>query len=106
VIRAEDIDQPEKLIAQIARMKTTLKLTPDQEAYWRPVEAELRKIAREQPQKKANAKGRTKIAIDPESARRLSWVAFPLILSLSEEQKQIVRHTARSMGFEQVASAL
>jgi hypothetical protein len=107
VIRVEDVDRPDKLLTQIARMKTTLNLTAEQEAYWRPVEAELRRIAQQQQlQKRAGKAGTAKIAIDPAAAQRLYWAAFPLILSLSAEQKQIVRHAARSMGFEQVASAL
>ena len=104
-IRAEDVDRPDKLVAQIARMKTTLNLTAEQETYWRPVEAELRKIAQQQPRRAQNGRA-AKIAIDPASAQRLYWAAFPLILSLSADQKQIVRHTARAMGLEQVASAL
>ncbi len=91
--------------AQIERVKTALRLTPDQEAHWPAVEAELRAIAKQLP-KKVDSRKQTKIAIAPKSADRLRWAATPLILSLREDQKQTARFIARSMGLDEVAAAL
>jgi hypothetical protein len=91
--------------AQIERVKTALRLTPEQEAHWPAVEAELHAIAKQLP-KKVDSKKQTKIAIAPGSADRLRWAATPLIMSLREDQKQTVRFIARSMGLEEVAAAL
>ena len=45
-------------------------------------------------------------AIDPDSVpvQRLKSAAFPLIMSLSDEQKQEVRTMVRLMGLENLAS--
>jgi hypothetical protein len=91
--------------AQIERVKTALRLTPEQETLWPAVEAELRAIAKQLP-KKVDSKKQTKIAIAPASADRLRWAATPLIMSLREDQKQTVRFIARSMGLDEVASAI
>lgn len=90
---------------QIERVKTALRLTPEQETHWPAVEAELRAIAKQLP-KKVDSKKQTKIAIAPESADRLRWAATPLIMSLRADQKETVRFIARSMGLDEVASAI
>lgn len=91
--------------AQIERVRTALRLTPEQETLWPAVEAELRAIAKQLP-KKVDSKKQTKIAIAPESADRLRWAATPLIMSLREDQKQTARFIARSMGLDEVAAAI
>jgi hypothetical protein len=91
--------------AQLERVKTTLNLTPDQEAMWPAVEAELRAIAKLMPRKSEQKKG-AKMKVDPDATDRLKWAAMPLILSFTAEQKRAARELARSMGLDEVASAL
>jgi hypothetical protein len=90
-------------IAQIAQIKAGMNLRPDQEQYWPQVAAELREIARQFAAQKAGGK---KVAIGANEAQRLYWAAGPLIMSMSEEQKQEIRRIARAMGLAQVASLL
>jgi hypothetical protein len=95
--------------AQIASIKERLKLTSYQSQLWPPVESALRDISW---QGRADANGR-KLAsngkgatIDPNSVpvQRLKSAAFPLIMSLSDDQKQEVRTMVRLMGLENLAS--
>jgi hypothetical protein len=94
--------------AQIASIKERLKLTSYQSALWPPVESALRDISY-QPghdtgrKTAANPHGGT---IDPNSApvQRLKSVAFPLLMSFNEEQKQEVRSLVRLMGLENLAA--
>jgi len=90
-------------IAQIAQIKASMNLRPDQEQYWPQVEAELREIARQFVAQKAGGK---KVAIGAAEAQRLYWAAGPLIMSMSEDQKREIRRIARAMGLAQVASLL
>ena len=92
-------------VTQIARIKASLHLTPDQERYWAAVENELREIARQLAAQKAGGK-KPKIALSAVDAQRLYWAAGPLIMSLREDQKREVRRLARAMGLEQVASLI
>jgi hypothetical protein len=94
--------------AQIASIRERLKLTSYQSQLWPSVESALRDIswqghADASHKTAANPRGAT---IDPNSApvQRLKSAAFPLILSLSEDQKQEVRTMVRLMGLENLAS--
>jgi hypothetical protein len=94
--------------AQIASIKERLKLTSYQIGLWPPVESALRDIAwqghGDAGRKVAsNTRGAT---IDPNSVpvQRLKSAAFPLIMSLSDDQKQEVRTMVRLMGLENLAS--
>jgi hypothetical protein len=99
--------------AQIASIRERLKLTSYQDQLWPPVEAALRDISWHQNH--ADAGGRKVAsatasnphgAIDPNSApvQRLKSAAFPLIMSLSDDQKEEVRTMVRLMGLENLAS--
>ena len=91
--------------AQIAAIKTRLKLTPQQEPLWPAVELSLRKIAKTMhDQRFASASP----PIDPESAEvsELRTAAMPLLSNLREDQKREVRALARIIGLEAVASQL
>jgi outer membrane biosynthesis protein TonB len=100
--------------AQLASIKTRLKLTEYQEQYWPPVENALRAIGhavvRGTPPK-TTALGyasETRLAqIDPDSdeVQQLKSAAFPLIMSMNDDQKQQVRNIAHVMGLERVASS-
>ena len=103
--KAEDKDSNVLTVAQIQRIKRTLKLTQDQEGYWPPVEAALRNIAKEQAAQKPNGKP-SKMTVSPDASQKLYWAAAPLIMSLRYDQKHEARRLARSMGLEEVASAI
>jgi hypothetical protein len=94
--------------AQLASIKARLRLTRDQEAYWPQVEAALRAISwKIATQSKGVVSGKQQAQmIDPSSPEvaRLKSAAFPLIMSMREDQKQEVRQLAHTMGLKQVAS--
>jgi hypothetical protein len=94
--------------AQIASIRERLRLTSYQTQLWPPVESALRDITWQghgDPSHKtaANPHGAT---IDPNSppVQRLKSAAFPLIMSLSSDQKEEVRSMVRLMGLENLAS--
>ena len=96
--------------AQLASIKARLKLTRDQEQYWPQVEQALRaiswKLATQQNGQRSVVRGGQVSMIDPNSAEvaRLKSAAFPLIMSMREDQKQEVRQLAHTMGLKQVAA--
>jgi hypothetical protein len=92
--------------AQIASIKTRLKLTPDQQEMWPEVESALRELSFE---KKSEASRRAVAytgSIDPYSSevQRLKSAAFPLIMSFSDEQKRELRVIAHVAGLEKLAA--
>jgi hypothetical protein len=101
--------------AQLASIKTRLKLSQSQEQYWPPVENALRAIgrtvARGTPPKTTAmgyaSESRLAAQIDPDSdeVQQLKSAAFPLIMSMNDDQKQQVRNIAHVMGLERVASS-
>lgn len=100
--------------AQLASIKTRLKLSEYQEQYWPPVETALRAIGQRVAHggvPRTAAMGyasESRIAqIDPDSAevQQLKSAAFPLIMSMNDDQKQQVRTLAHVMGLERVASS-
>jgi hypothetical protein len=99
--------------AQIASIKERLKLTSYQDQLWPPVESALRDISWHQGRADAGRKVASGTlsnphggTIDPNSVpvQRLKSAAFPLIMSLSDDQKQEVRTMVRLMGLENLAS--
>jgi hypothetical protein len=90
--------------AQVARIKANLRLTPDQQEYWRPVEQVLLEIVRDTASQKAAGRGR--VTVSAEVSQRLYWAAGPLLMSLREDQRREARSLARSMGLEKVASLI
>jgi hypothetical protein len=110
--RAADPARPGSTL-RVASIKRALKLRPEQEQYWLPVEAILRDIERQQRLAAGHDRGvrpaATELvssAIDPENLQRLTSAAFPLIMSLDEAQKREARALAHSLGLENVASAI
>lgn len=95
--------------AQLTSIKARLKLTRDQEQYWPQVEQALRaiswKLATQQNAQRP-VRGNQASMIDPSSPEvaRLKSAAFPLIMSMREDQKQEVRQLAHTMGLKQVAA--
>src|SRR5262245_29705466 len=95
--------------AQLASIKARLRLTRDQENYWPQVEQALRAISwkiASQQNSKGIVRGSPAAMIDPSSPEvaRLKSAAFPLIMSMREDQKQEVRQLAHTMGLKQVAA--
>ena len=74
------------------RIKSVLRLTPEQEPYWPPVEAALRDIARQQ--ERAEPAGFVRrishrvvsIVLNSAAVERLAVAARPLIAELDDEQ--------------------
>jgi len=94
--------------AQIASIRERLKLTSYQSQLWPAVESALRDIAWQghpDAGRKAASNGHGG-SIDPSSVpvQRLKSAAFPLIMTLSDDQKQEVRTMVRLMGLENLAS--
>jgi hypothetical protein len=96
----------------IARVKRVLKLTPEQEAYWPPVQAALRALARRQVAAEPTGLVRrisqrvVSIVLDGAAIRRLAVAARPLIATLHDDQKQAALAMAREMGLGPVLAAL
>jgi hypothetical protein len=93
---------------QIASVKERMKLTPYQEQHWPAIEAALRKIAARLSRNSKSGVEATPASIDPDSpeVQDLKTAAFPLLFTLSEDQKREVRTLARVIGLEAVASAI
>ena len=87
---------------KIARLRAALRLTAEQMAHWRPVEAALRAAIREQRQTEGWVhKVRDRVSGYAGSARALQQAyaaAGPLISSLDERQRESGRNALRSMG--------
>jgi hypothetical protein len=95
--------------AQIASIKTRLRLTESQMEYWPAVEAALldvvRKHARSARNKPTHAAA-PKIDVNSPEVQSLVWAAMPLLMRLREDQKKEVRQLARVLGLESVASQI
>jgi hypothetical protein len=108
--RSKRVEQQKLLLddAQIASLRTRLKLTPTQEEFWPAIEVTLRDVVRAHARKSRRAARGTAPQIDVNSAevQQLIAAAVPLIMRLSEEQKREVRALARVMGLETVASRI
>jgi hypothetical protein len=91
--------------AEIARIKYSLRLGPDQERAWPPVEAALAEMGRQQM---ALIRRGQEPRISPNDwpPGRLYAAAGPLLQTLRPDQKETVRRLCRSLGFESVASML
>ena len=81
----------------IAQVKAVLKLTPEQDRYWSPIEATLRDIAR--------AQHATAATLDGASRKRLVSSAMPLFRRLDPEQKRDAMRLARALGVASLAAA-
>lgn len=88
---------------QIASIKQRLKLSPDQEKLWPPVEAALRAIAWRGTRDRLNPKTAT---LDPKSLGKMTIALGPFLKLLRADQKDELRSIAHVMGLEQLASQL
>lgn len=89
--------------SEVARIKASLRLTSEQEPLWRPVEAVLRDIGKQQMVQIRNG---SKPEVDSQAMQRVYWAAQSLLATLQPAQKEQVRRLARSMGYTSVASLL
>lgn len=100
----------------IPRIKSVLKLTPEQQPYWPPVETALRAIARQQPKAEQPEQNEGlfqrvtnrvySYALDAAMIARVGAAARPLVKVLDERQKQDAVSLCREMGLSQVLAAL
>jgi zinc resistance-associated protein len=96
----------------IARFKSALRLTPDQERHWPRVESALREIARNSDQSENEQRGMlrrigsraTEMVLSAAAMKRLISAAQPLMKTLDDEQKSKALQLARAMGFGAVAA--
>jgi hypothetical protein len=103
--------EPSMSAAQVSRLKSVLRLNAAQELLWPAIEVAFREI--HNAQEGAAAQGfvqglknrAASIGLNALAMRRLASAAYPLIRTLSEEQKQCGLAFARSAGLSQVAAA-
>ena len=97
----------------VGRIHSVLRLTPQQEPLWAPVEAALRHIARQQQQAQAESAGFVRrisnrvvsIVLNSTAVERLAVAARPLIAALDHEQKRAASGLAQEMGLGAVVVA-
>ena len=116
VANAYDSAAAAKPRIDIPRIKTVLHLTPEQQAYWPPVEAALRSLARhpvaEQPvaqneglfQRVSNRV--YAYALDAAALARVGAAVRPLVKVLNDRQKNDAISLCQEMGLGQVLAAL
>lgn len=91
--------------AEIVRLKSRLRLTPEQERAWPPVEAALAELGRQQIVLIHRGQ-EPRISPSDWPPGRLYAIAGPLLQTLRPDQKETVRRLCRSLGFEGVASMI
>jgi hypothetical protein len=98
--------------SHIARLRTVLNLTADQQRYWGPVESALRALARQQARQEGGtglvrrmSNKATAMAGTAVQLRRLASAAAPLIRALDDGQKRSAMSFAQSAGFGHLAAA-
>ena len=109
---AGELDNGYTASINVARIHSVLRLTQEQERYWRPVEAALRALASRQ-QERAESDGLVRrvsrrvvsIVLSSAAVERLVVAARPLIARLSDEQKQAAGQMAQEMGLGPVVMA-
>ena len=95
----------------VARIKSVLKLTVEQERYWPPVEAALHNVARQQAQAEPAGFVRrisrrvVSIVLNSAAVERLAVAARPLIAKLDQEQMRAASGLAQEMGLGPVVMA-
>jgi len=90
-------------MAEIARLRASLRLTPDQVPLWGPVEAHLRQIGRLQM---TQVNAGQKPEVPQAEFQKLYYTARPFLAVMRPDQKERVRGLARNMGYGSVASMI
>jgi hypothetical protein len=83
--RADRHNEGVLTLPEISRIKATMRLTPQQEPHWRPVEAVMRDIGRVQT---AQISAGRKPEVDSDLVQRLYQAAQPLLGTLRPDQKE------------------
>jgi hypothetical protein len=102
---------PASATIDIERIKSVLKLTQEQERYWRPVEAALRGLARHQERAESDgfvhrvSRRVVSIVLNSAAVERLVVAARPLIAKLDDQQKRAAGQLAQEMGLDPVVVA-
>ena len=103
--------RPVSAAIDVDRIRSVLQLTPEQERYWRPVEAALRQLAHHQQQSESDgfvhrvSRRLVQIVLDSAAVQRLAVAARPLIAKLDDRQKQAAGELAQEMGLGPVVLA-
>ena len=94
----------------IGRIKSVLKLTPEQQPYWTPVETALRGLAREQDQSEGFIRRIShrvvSVMLDGVAIARIGAAARPLVRVLDDRQRQDAISLCHEMGLGPVLAAL
>jgi len=95
----------------ISRIKSVLRLTPEQQSYWAPVESALRQIAREQEPSSGGLMRRisrrvVSIALNSAAVARLGAAARPLVSTLDAQQRSAAMAVIHEMGLGPMLAAL
>jgi len=97
----------------VGRIKTVLRLRPEQQAYWPAVERALRDIAGRQARASDDAglvrrisRRVVSIVLDSAAVQRLAAAARPLIATLDSQQMQAARGLCDEMGLGPVVAAM
>ena len=102
---------PGSATIDIERIRNVLRLTHEQERYWRPVEAALRDLAQHQERVELDGFVRrvsrrvVSIVLNSAAVERLVVAARPLIARLDDAQKQAAGQLAQEMGLGAVVVA-
>ena len=93
--------------ADVARLRTTLNLTPAQQPHWGPVEAALMDIARQDGRAETTGlvKRTSAAATRAMQLRRLKALAMPLIQTLDDNQRRDAIAFARRIGYGHLVAA-
>ncbi len=97
----------------VGRIRSVLRLTPQQEPLWAPVEAALHKIVRQQQAHSEPAgfirrigNRVVQVVLTSAAVERLAIAARPLIAVLDDDQKRTASGLAQEMGLGPVVAAL
>jgi hypothetical protein len=97
----------------VVRIKTALRLTPEQEPYWAPLETALRDVMRRQKAQAEHAGIVRRISnkvlslvLDSAAIKRLAAAARPLVAKLDAQQMQVASGLVQEMGLGPVVAAL
>ena len=99
----------------VSRIKNELRLSAEQQAYWPPVEAALRKLARQKAKEvQAPHEGFVQrvsnrvyeYALDTAALARIGAAVRPLVKVLDDRQKSTAVALCHEMGLGQVLAAL
>lgn len=114
-VHATELSEGTSALTQVnvSRIKAALKLTPEQQTYWPPIESVLRELQREQGDQQANvgfirrvSSRVVSIMLNSTATARLAAAARPLVKMLSDEQRQIAISLAQEMGLGPMLAAL